>query len=418
MNCLKLFNGASKGSVFRSAAWATRFLNLHEFQSKVLMDKYGVNIQKFEVGSSPEEIEAGALKLDVDELVLKAQIHAGGRGKGHFTNGFEGGVHFPKNPQEAGEIASKMIGASLITKQTPPEGVAVKNCMIAHSLDIERETYLAILYDRESQGPVIVGSPAGGVEIEEVAEATPELILSIPVDIDVGVTKEQAKQMVDHLGFEGKKAIVAAEQIFSLYELFLGVDATQVEINPFGETPDGQVVCFDAKMNFDDFAEFRQKEVFGMFDPTEEDPREVEAQKFGINYVGLDGQIGNMVNGAGLAMATMDALNQYSKDVSPANFLDVGGGATEEVIAKSFELILSDTNVKTVFVNIFGGIMKCDIIARGIVNALSNLELEIPLIVRLEGTNVEEGKQILEQSGIPIITASSLDEGADRRAHV
>ena len=347
---------------------------------------------------------------DVPEIVLKAQIHAGGRGKGTFSSGLAGGVHLTRDPDAVGPLTEQMIGHALTTKQTPPGGVVVNHVMVAEALDIERETYFAILMDRESNGPVIVASPAGGVDIEEVAEATPELIFKEPIDITIGVTDAQAEKLAGNLGFTGSRAETAAQQIKNLYDLFLDVDASQVEINPFGETPDGRVVCFDAKINFDDNAEYRQKDIFAQRDTAEEDPREVEASKYGLNYIGMDGNIACLVNGAGLAMATMDIIKLNGGE--PANFLDCGGGVTEEMVENAFRILTGDKQVEAILVNVFGGIVDCATIANGIVAACKTIDLKLPLVVRLEGTNVEKGKAALEASGLPILSADSMDVAA------
>lgn len=387
-------------------------LNLHEYQSKGLMQKYNVSVQKFRVADSAEDAQKFAKELHVPEIVLKAQIHAGGRGKGVFSSGLKSGVHLTKNAEDIGPLASKMLGYSLVTKQTPPAGVLVNKVMVAEALDIARETYFAILMDRDSNGPVMVASPAGGVDIEEVAEKTPHLIFKEKIDITKGVTKEQSQKIAMQLGFKGSKIPEAQKQIENLYKLFLAVDATQVEINPFGETPQGQVVCFDAKINFDDNAAFRQKDIFAMRDPAEEDPREVEASKHNLNYIGMDGNIACLVNGAGLAMATMDIIKL--RGGSPANFLDCGGGANEEMVKNAFEILSADPRVEAILVNIFGGIVNCATIANGIVAACKQVGLKLPLVVRLEGTNVENGVKILEESGLPIISAINLDDAATK----
>lgn len=304
-----------------------------------------------------------------------------------------------------------MIGHNLITKQTGPEGVPVKTVMVAEALDIAREVYFAILMDRASGGPVLVASPQGGMDIEAVAEETPELIFKVPIDINKGVQPEQTRKLAEQLGFKGPNVNTASEQMQRLYKLFMGVDATMVEINPFGETPTGEVVAFDAKINFDDNAEFRQKDIFAQRDFEMEDPREAEAAKYNLNYIGMDGNIGCLVNGAGLAMATMDIIKL--RGGSPANFLDVGGGATETAVREAFKIITSDKQVKAILVNIFGGIMKCDTIAKGVVAAAREVKLSIPLVVRLEGTNVTLAKQILaENKDVAIISADDLDDAA------
>jgi succinyl-CoA synthetase beta subunit len=388
-----------------------RFINLHEYQSKELMEKYGVVVQRFRVGSTPEEVEKGAKELKTSELVLKAQIHAGGRGKGHFDNGFKGGVHFPKDPQEAKKMAEQMLGYRLVTKQTPKEGVLVRKLSIAESLPIARETYFAILYDRAVQGPVMMGSSAGGMDIEEVAHKTPEKICVEPIDIMKGPSKAQTEKLAKALGFKGELIPKAQDQMERLYKLFMGVDATQVEINPFGETPDGRVVCFDAKINFDDSAMFRQKKIYEQRDEAETDPREIEAQKYDLNFVGLDGNIGCLVNGAGLAMATTDLV--HIKGGSPANFLDLGGGASEKAVTEAFKILVSDPKVKAIFVNIFGGIVKCDMVAKGIVGAAKKTGLKVPLIVRLRGTNQEAGAEVLKKSGLRVYPQPDLGKAAE-----
>uniref|UniRef100_A0A8C1QTF5 Succinate--CoA ligase [GDP-forming] subunit beta, mitochondrial n=2 Tax=Cyprinus carpio TaxID=7962 RepID=A0A8C1QTF5_CYPCA len=359
-----------------------RWLNLQEYQSKKLMQDSGVTVQRFFVADTASEALEAAKRLKAKEIVLKAQILAGGRGKGVFDSGLKGGVHLTKDPAVVGELAGKMLGFSLTTKQTPKEGVKVKTVMVAEALDISRETYFAILMDRSCNGPVMVGSPQGGVDIEEVAAATPELIFK------------------------------AANQIKRLYDLFLKVDATQVEVNPLGETPEGQVVCFDAKINFDDNAEFRQKAVFAMDDTAESDPLETEAARHDLKYIGLDGNIACFVNGAGLAMATCDIIDLHGG--KPANFLDLGGGVKENQVYAAFKLLTADPKVEAILVNIFGGIVNCAIIANGITKACRELELKVPLVVRLEGTNVQEAKRILSESGLPITSATDLDDAAKK----
>lgn len=380
------------------------------------MEKNGVNVQKFGIADTAKQAKDVGKKMILEhaaeELVVKAQILAGGRGKGTFDNGFKGGVHLTTDPDAVEGLASNMLGHKLTTKQTPPDGVLVQKLMVCKGLNIVRETYLAILMDREYNGPVIVASPEGGVDIEEVAEQTPEKIMKEAVDISVGITAAQAEKLAEFLEFDGAKKDEAAAQITALYNLFLKVDATQVEINPFGETDKGEVVCFDAKFNFDDNAEFRQKDIFAMDDGTDTDPREAEAMKYNLNYIPLDGNIACMVNGAGLAMATMDII-QLNGGV-PANFLDLGGGVTEEGVFHGFRLLTTDANVKAVLINIFGGIVNCATIARGITQAYKVMNLDVPLVVRLEGTNVDEAKRILAESKMPIETAEDLDEAAKK----
>jgi len=374
------------------------------------MADHGINVQKFVVAHSASESEDLLKSFHAPEYVVKAQILAGGRGKGTFNNGFKGGVHLTKNSGEIAGLVENMIGNRLVTKQTSSEGVEVSTVMIAKALDITRETYLAILLDRAHNGPVIVGSPQGGMDIEEVAEKTPELIFKQPIDIFEGITDEQAKSMAQNLNFVGENIETAANQIKNLYNLFCKVDATQVEINPFGETPDGEVVCFDAKFNFDDNSEFRNKDLFAMGDDSETDPREVEASKYNLNYIGMSGNIGCLVNGAGLAMATMDIVKLNNGE--PANFLDVGGGVNEKQVEKAFQILTSDPQVKAILVNIFGGIVNCATIATGVINASKATNISIPVVVRLEGTNVNEAKKLLKESGLAIITAEDLGDAA------
>ena len=350
------------------------------------------------------------------ELIVKAQIHAGGRGKGTFTNGFKGGVHICTDAATASEKAEGMIGGFLVTKQTGPEGQLVSKILINEGITIDSEYYFAILMDRAYGGPVIVASTEGGMDIEEVAEKNPSAIIKEPVDIATGLLEAQSEAVAAKLGFEGDMKAKAAKQFRALYDLFIGSDATQVEINPLaigaipGAGEERHVFAVDAKLNFDDNAAYRQKDIFAMRDIHMEDPRDWEAEKAGLNYIGLDGSIGCLVNGAGLAMATMDIVKLHGG--SPANFLDVGGGATADQVATAFRLITSDPNVKGLLVNIFGGIMKCDTIAEGIVAAAKEVGLKVPLVVRLEGTNVEAGKQILRDSGVALITADDLDDAA------
>lgn len=409
-------NGKSAG--FLSSV---RHLNLHEYQSKDLMANYGVRVQKGVMAENGDEADAAAKKLVEEgavDLVVKAQIHAGGRGKGHFDSGFEGGVHvcFGKDKVEKiGEVSRKMFGNHLITKQTGPEGQLCSKVLVHEGIypyEGIKEMYFAILMDRAHNGPVIVASTQGGMDIEEVAESNPEAIFTQPIDIVKGIQESDTLTVAIALGFQGDALKDAQEQMKNLYELFSGTDATQVEINPLVETTTGLVYCVDAKINFDDNAEFRQKEAYALRDTSMEDPREVAAAEFGLNYIGLDGNIGCLVNGAGLAMATMDIIQLHGG--SPANFLDVGGGATAKQVEEAFKILTADPNVKGLLVNIFGGIMKCDVIAEGIVTAAKNVGLNVPLVVRLEGTNVDIGVKILSDSGLPIITATDLDDAAKK----
>ncbi|XP_067931378.1 succinate--CoA ligase [GDP-forming] subunit beta, mitochondrial-like [Watersipora subatra] len=391
-----------------------RSLHLQEYQSKQLLADHGVTVQRFRVASSVKEADELTKELyeesKAEEFVIKAQILAGGKGKGHFDTGFKGGVHLTKDQRKVSELVGEMLGNRLITKQTPADGVTVNKVSIGEALDIARETYFAILMDREHNGPVLVGSPEGGVDIEQVAKENPDAIFTEAVDIFEGLTDEQAERMATNLGFQGETHKQAVEQMKNMYKFFLSVDATQIEINPFGETPQGHVVCFDAKINFDDNAYFRQQSIFAMDDRSEMDPREVEAEANNLNYVGLDGSIGCLVNGAGLAMATMDIVKLCGGE--PANFLDCGGGVNEEQVHKAFTLLLHDSHVKAVLVNIFGGIVNCATVANGIVKAAKALQLTLPLVVRLEGFNVEEAQKILAESNLPILMADGFQHAA------
>ncbi|XP_022901150.1 succinate--CoA ligase [GDP-forming] subunit beta, mitochondrial [Onthophagus taurus] len=385
-----------------------RFLNLLEFQSKNLLRNSGVAVQNFCLvdEKSSSEFE----NFNAKEYVVKAQILAGGRGKGHFDNGFKGGVQLTTDRNIVKDYVSKMLGHNLITKQTPKQGIPVKQVMIAESVNITKETYICILMDRTYNGPVIIASPAGGMDIEGVAEKTPELIKKVPIDIHQGVTDKIADDLAAFLEFKGEPKKKAAEEIKKIWEMFKKVDATQLEINPLAETDQGLVISVDAKVNFDDNAKFRQKDVFSLEDHSETDPREVEAAKYNLNYIGMDGNIGCMVNGAGLAMATMDIIKLHGGE--PANFLDVGGSVQENQVRAAFNILTSDPKVKSIFVNVFGGIVNCAVIAKGIVAA--SKDLKIPLIVRLEGTNVAEAKKIIRESGLNIQASDDFDEAAKK----
>ncbi len=386
-------------------------MNIHEYQARELFAKYGVATQPGGVASTPEEAAKVATELGAG-IVVKAQIHAGGRGKGTFKSGYQGGVHLCQTPDEAKDIASKMLGEVLVTHQTGPEGKEVSKVFVGEAVDIERELYVAILLDRASSTPIVIASTEGGVDIEAVAENTPEKILRLPVDPSLGLLAFQTRIIASSLGLEGKLIRQASKLLSSLYELFIGSDCSMVEINPLVVTSKGELLALDAKFNFDDNALYRQPDVVAMRDETEEDPREVEASKFGLNYIGLDGNIACLVNGAGLAMATMDII-QYAGG-SPANFLDVGGGATKEQVASAFQIILADPKVEGILVNIFGGIMDCDIIATGIVEAARETSLSIPLVVRLEGNNVAAGKKTLDASGLALISADDILDAAKK----
>src|SRR3954453_19475240 len=387
-------------------------MNIHEYQAKELLEKFGVATSPGKAARTPEEAERAARTLATTDLVVKAQIHAGGRGKGTFKNGFKGGVHLCKSPDEARELAWKMQGETVVTHQTGPSGKVVSTVLVAKSVEIAREIYFAILMDRGSGGPMIVASTEGGVEIEAVAEKSPEKIIREPVDRLAGIQPYQTRKLAKELGFTSAQIKDAAKLFDGLYRTFLALDCSMVEVNPLVVTDKGEVLALDAKFNFDDNALYRHKDVAALRDIGEEDPREVEASKFGLNYIGLDGNIACLVNGAGLAMATMDLIKFYGG--SPANFLDVGGGATEEQVTEAFKILVADEKVKAILVNIFGGIMKCDIIAQGIINAAKTLKLSVPLVVRLEGTNVELGKQLLRESRIELIAADDLADAAQK----
>lgn len=386
-----------------------RNLNLLEYQSKKLLAESGVAIQAFRVLEGKKD--ADVLKdFNVNEYVVKAQILAGGRGKGHFDNGFKGGVHITKDRSQVIPLVEQMVGHKLITKQTPKDGILVKKVMVADSINITRETYLSIVMDREHNGPVLIASPAGGMDIEAVAEETPEKIHTVPISVLTGITHAQAEEVARFLEFKGPLVGKAAAEIEKLYQLFVKVDATQIEINPLAETDDGRVISVDAKLNFDDNAQFRQKDIFAMDVHEDTDPREVEAHKYHLNYIAMEGNIGCMVNGAGLAMATMDIIKLNGGN--PANFLDVGGSVKEDQVLKAFQILTSDPDVKVILVNVFGGIVNCATIANGIVNASKIMGLKVPLVVRLEGNNVDAAKKILNDSGLKIQSAHDLDQAA------
>lgn len=402
----RLCRNLKAGNIYNTV----RYLNLLEYQSKNLLRSNNVAIQDFCIVDT--ESKDAINKINYDEYVIKAQILAGGRGKGHFSNGFKGGVHFTKDRNKISGIVDKMLGNNLITKQTPAEGIPVQKVMVAESVNILRETYICIIMDRSTNGPVIIASPAGGVDIEAVAEKTPHLVKNVPVDILTGVTDKMANELAEFLGFKEHLLSKAASEIKKLYKMFIELDCTQLEINPLVETDKQQVISVDAKLNFDDNAKFRQKEVFALEDVTEIDVREVEASRFNLNYIGMTGNIGCLVNGAGLAMATMDIIKLHGGD--PANFLDVGGNVKEDQVVAAFKILTSDTKVQSVLVNVFGGIVNCVTIASGIVNAMKTIQLKIPLIVRLEGTNADEARKIISSSGLNIQAARDLDDAAKR----
>jgi len=384
-------------------------MNIHEYQAKELFDRFGVPSPKGKAASTPREAYDAAKWLAVKNLVVKAQVHAGGRGKGTFKNGFKGGVHLVESPEAARETAAHMLGEVLVTKQTGEAGRLVRKVMIAESVSIRRELYLAILMDRQSCQPVIIVSTEGGMDIEEVAARSPEKILREFVNPLAGLQAYQVRKICHNLGFQ-TTARQFGRLLHSLYKLFIECDCSMVEINPVVVTNDDHVYALDAKFNFDDNALYRHPEISAMRDRDEEDPREVAAAEHDLNYIGLDGNIACLVNGAGLAMATMDIIKYHGGD--PANFLDVGGGASKEQVTAAFKIILGDPNVKGIFINIFGGIMDCNIVAEGVVAAARQTGLSLPLVVRLEGNNVEAGKATLAASGLNIIAADGMDDGA------
>lgn len=380
-------------------------MNIHEYQGKEILRKYGVTVPNGKVAFTVEEAVEAAKELGTDVCVVKAQIHAGGRGKA-------GGVKVAKNLDEVRTYANEILGKTLVTHQTGPEGKEVKRLLIEEGCDIKKEYYVGLVVDRATDRVVLMASEEGGTEIEEVAEKTPEKIFYEVIDPVVGLTGFQARRIAFNINIPKELVGKAAKFMLSLYRAFVENDCSIAEINPLVVTGDGNVMALDAKLNFDANALFKHKDIVEYRDLDEEDPKEIEASKYDLSYISLEGNIGCMVNGAGLAMATMDIIKHYGGD--PANFLDVGGGATAEKVTEAFKIILSDENVKGIFVNIFGGIMKCDIIATGVVEAAKQVSLEVPLVVRLEGTNVELGKKILNESGLNIIAAESMADGAQK----
>ena len=389
-------------------------MNIHEYQAKELLKTYGVAVLDGYIAWTPDEAEAAAKKLPGPVVVVKSQIHAGGRGAGKFADAPEGkgGVRIAKSPEEARAAAEAMIGHTLITKQTGAAGRRVSRVYVEAGCDIKRELYLSLLIDRDSSRVTIMASTEGGMEIEEVAEHHPEKILRVNVDPASGISGFHSRRLAFSLGLAGKQVATFQKFIEAMYRAFIDLDCAIVEINPLVVTGAGEIVALDAKVSFDDNALYRHPAIEALRDEAEEDPKELEAAKYSLNYVALDGQIGCMVNGAGLAMATMDIIKLYGS--SPANFLDVGGGATKERVTAAFKIILSDPNVEGILVNIFGGIMRCDVIAEGVVAAAREVSLSVPLVVRLEGTNVELGKEIMAKSGLPIISADNLADAAEK----
>jgi succinyl-CoA synthetase beta subunit len=380
-------------------------MNIHEYQGKEILRKYGVSVPNGKVAFSVEEAVEAAKELGTQVCVVKAQIHAGGRGKA-------GGVKVAKNLEEVRTYASEILGKTLVTHQTGPEGKEVKRLLIEEGCDIKKEYYVGLVLDRATSKVVLMASEEGGTEIEEVAEKTPEKIFKEEIDPVVGLMPYQARRIAFNINIPKELVNQAVKFMMSLYSAYIEKDCSIAEINPLVVTGDGKVMALDAKLNFDSNALYRQKDVLEYRDLEEEDQKEIEASKYDLSYISLDGNIGCMVNGAGLAMATMDIVKHYGGD--PANFLDVGGGATAEKVTEAFKIILSDPNVKGIFVNIFGGIMKCDVIAEGVVEAAKQVGLSVPLVVRLEGTNVDLGKKILSESSVDIIAAESMADGAQK----
>ncbi len=392
-----------------------RFMNIHEYQAKALLRSYGAPVSDGRAVLRGEDAKTAAGEIDGPVWVVKAQIHAGGRGKGRFKEaeaGDKGGVRIARSAEEAATEARRMLGRTLVTHQTGPAGKQVNRVYIEDGADIAREFYLALLVDRKTARISFVVSTEGGMDIEEVARATPEKIVSFSVDPASGLSDFHGRRVAFTLGLTGTQIKQCVGLMRLLYRLFVEKDMEMLEINPLILARDGTLKCLDAKMSFDDNALYRQPDVASLRDETEEDPKELAASKFGLNYIALDGEIGCMVNGAGLAMATMDIIKLYGAE--PANFLDVGGGATKEKVTEAFKIITSDPQVKGILVNIFGGIMRCDVIAEGIVAAVREVGLKVPLVVRLEGTNVEKGKEIIRGSGLDVIAADDLSDAAEK----
>ena len=380
-------------------------MKIHEYQGKELLKKFGVAVPRGIVARTPDEAERAAKELATGVVVVKAQIHAGGRGKG-------GGVKLAKSPEEVGSIAKQMLGMKLVTHQTGPEGREVHVLLIEEGLPIDKEFYLGIVLDRASGRPVFMASSAGGMDIEEVAAKTPEKIMKETIDPAVGFRSFQARKLAFGLGLSAELINQAVKFMQALYNAYEQMDASLVEINPFLLTKDSRLIALDAKINFDDNALFRHKDFLELRDLNEEEPLEIEASKFDLNYIKLDGNIACMVNGAGLAMATMDIIKLAGGE--PANFLDVGGGASQERVEAAFRILLADENVKAVLINIFGGIVRCDMVARGVVEAAKNLGIKVPVVVRLEGTNVEEGQRVIRESGLNFTVANGMQDAAEK----
>ena len=389
-------------------------MNIHEYQAKALLAKFGVPLLKGGVAYTKDEAMDVARRLGTPVVVVKSQIHAGGRGKGRFKNdpNGKGGVRIVKSVDEAGAEAGKMLGQELVTKQTGADGRTVKRLYVEEGVDIKRELYLSMLVDRAAGRVTVVASTEGGMDIEKVAHDTPDKIVKLSIDPAAGFQGYQGRKLAFALKLEGKQVGAFVTLLGNLYKAYTELDATLIEVNPLVITGQGTVLALDAKMTFDDNALYRHPDLESLRDEDEEDPAEIEAAKYALNYVKLGGQIGCMVNGAGLAMATMDIIKLYGSE--PANFLDVGGGATKERVTAAFKIILKDPNVEGILVNIFGGIMRCDVIAEGVVAAAREVNLHVPLVVRLEGTNVELGKKILKESGLKITSAENLADAAEK----
>jgi len=395
---------------------STRALNIHEYPAQKLLKQFRINCPNGSVAETPAEVAKIAEVLKTPDVVIKAQVLAGGRGKGFFDNGFKGGVHVCSSRNELVQYAEKMIGHRLFTKQTGPNGKPVSKVFVCERYYLRREMYFAITMDRKMGGPAIIVSSQGGMDIETVAKDSPDAIFVQAIDITTGPTPEQTRLAAENMGFSQNKLEEAQEQMKKLYDFFMKYDCSLLEINPIAETSEGIVMAMDAKLNFDDNAAYRQNEIFALRDKTQEDQREVKAADYDLNYIGLTGNIGCLVNGAGLAMATLDIINQNGG--SPANFLDVGGGATQRQVSEAIKIISSDPNVKAILVNIFGGIMKCDVIALGLIAAIRENNIKIPLVVRLQGTNVEAARKYMEESGLRLIAATDLDEAAKKAVRI
>jgi len=399
-------------------------VKIHEYQAKGVLRRFGVPVPRGEAVETAEDARRVAVELGGGTVVVKAQIHAGGRGKGTFQDGRgtpvlrpdgsrpQGGVAVVSGPTEAADVAARMLGNVLVTKQTGPEGRQVRRVLVEEGMQIAREVYLAVLVDRALSGPVFIASAEGGTEIEEVAAARPEAILRVAVDPRSGYTPWMGRRLAYGLGFKGEQAGTVVKLVGALHAAFMGTDASLVEVNPLVALRDGRVVALDAKVNFDDSALYRHPELRDLRDLTEEDPLEVEAGKYGLNYIKLEGNVACMVNGAGLAMGTMDIIQHHGG--RPANFLDVGGGANQEMVTAAFKILLADPAVRAVLINIFGGIMRCDVVAEGVVAAARSVGVKVPVVVRLEGTNVERGREILRDSGLSFLVADGMKDAAEK----